>query len=50
MTGVEERDASLHPSPSMTAMGGQDDAVVCSARGDAFGPMKRLRRPKRSVE
>ena len=32
MTGVEERDASLHPSPSMTAMGGQDDAVVCSAR------------------
>jgi hypothetical protein len=32
LTGVEEREALMHPSPSMTAMGGQDDAVARSAR------------------
>ena len=32
LTGAEERGPLCTPSPSMTAMGGQDDAVVCSAR------------------
>jgi hypothetical protein len=32
LTGAKEREASMHPSPSMTATGGQDDAVTPSAR------------------
>jgi hypothetical protein len=48
LTGAEEREASMHPSPSMTAMGGQDDAVtrfgrlVSSARCSGSAPRTAL--------
>jgi hypothetical protein len=32
LTGAKEHEASMHPSPSITATGGQDDAVTPSAR------------------
>jgi hypothetical protein len=49
LTGAEERGPGCTPSPSMTATGGQDDAVVCSAHECTQFPLDPRREPPSSA-